>query len=123
NIVGGAFRLFQSLPMMVGFFVAAVILRKRPDWHWRFMYMAAFAAVGTIIGRLYLHFTPMDPDLVGMMVGPANLAFVLVLPISDKLRHGRIHRASWISLAVFIVFQAVLAPFALSGWWAAIATG
>lgn len=123
NVVGGAFRLFQSLPMMVGFFVAAVILRRRPDWHWRFMYMAAFAAVGTIIGRLFLHFTPMEPELIGAMVGPANLAFVLVLPISDKLRQGRVHRASWISLAVFIAFQVVVAPFALSDWWGSIATG
>ncbi|MEO0418647.1 MAG: hypothetical protein AAF249_07275 [Pseudomonadota bacterium] len=117
NIVGGAFRLLQSLPMMVGFFMAAVWLRQRPDWHWRFIYMAAYAAVGTIIGRLFLHFTPMAPDMIGVMVGPANLAFVLVLPVSDKLRQGRVHKASWISLGVFILFQIAVAPIALSGWW------
>ncbi|MBX7494010.1 hypothetical protein K3163_12415 [Qipengyuania sp. 1NDW9] len=122
NIVGGAFRLFQSLPLMLGFFVAAVWLRKRTDWHWRFMYMAAYAAVGTIIGRLFLHFTPIEPELIGALVGPANLAFVLVLPISDKLRLGKVHKASWISLAVFIAFQAVVAPFALSETWMKLVT-
>lgn len=122
NIVGGAFRLFQSLPMMAGFFLAALFMRKQPDWHWRFMYMAAFAAVGTIIGRIFLHFTPMPPEMIGVMVGPANLAFVLVLPISDKLRHGRVHRASWISLGVFIAFQLIVAPFALSETWMALVT-
>ncbi|MEM7701432.1 MAG: hypothetical protein AAF251_05795 [Pseudomonadota bacterium] len=122
NVVGGAFRLFQSLPMMVGFFTAAVFLRKRADWHWRFMYMAAYAAVGTIIARLFAYFTPMDPNLIGAMVGPANLVFVLVLPVSDKLRHGRVHKASWVSLAMFIAFQAVIAPLALSEWWASLVT-
>ncbi|MFN2098824.1 hypothetical protein [Altererythrobacter sp. MF3-039] len=123
NIVGGAFRLLQSLPMMAGFFIAAYLLRARPGWHWRFMYMAAFAAVGTIIGRLFQYYTPMPPEMIGAMVGPANLAFVLVLPISDKLRHGRVHKASWISLAVFIAFQAVVAPFAFSDTWIGFATG
>lgn len=122
NIVGAVFRLFQSLPMMAGFFLAAILLRKRADWHWRFMYMAAYAAVGTIIARLFTFYTSMPGETVGMMVGPANLAFVLVLPVSDKLRHGRVHPASWISLAVFVVFQAVLAPLALSEWWVTVAT-
>ncbi|MEL6485555.1 MAG: hypothetical protein AAFQ13_00225 [Pseudomonadota bacterium] len=122
NIVGGAFRLFQSLPMMVGFFVAAVILRRRTDWHWRFMYMAAYAAVGTIIGRLFLHFTPMDAQMVGIMVGPANLAFVLVLPISDKIRQGRVHPASWVSLGVFVALQIIVAPIALSEAWMSMVT-
>lgn len=122
NIVGGAFRLFQSLPMMVGFFVAAVVLRRRSDWHWRFMYMAAYAAIGTIIGRLFLHFTPVDPELIGALVGPANLACVLVLPISDKIRLGKVHRASWIALGVFVAFQAIIAPFVLSETWMQMVT-
>jgi len=55
-------------------------------------------------------------------VGPANLAFLLVLPFSDKLREARVHPASWISLAAFVAFQAIVAPIALSAWWTSLVT-
>ncbi len=122
NIMGGAFRLFQSLPMMAAFFAAAWALKRRPDWHWRFMYMAAFAAVGTIIGRLYQYYTPIPAEAIGPLVGAANLLFVLFLPVSDKIRRGRVHKASWISLGAFIGFQIFVAVLLGSGWWMNVAT-
>jgi hypothetical protein len=123
NVVGGAFRLFQSLPMMVGFFIAALMLRAKPDWHWRFMYMAAFAAVGTIIGRLYEHYTPMPDEIIGPMIGAGTLVFTLVLPVSDKLRKGRVHKASWIALGVFVLFQIIVPPISGSDAWIGMVTG
>ena len=123
NIMGGAFRLLQSLPVMAGFFLAAWMMRRRPDWHWRFMYQVGFAAIGTILGRIYLHYTPMPEELIGPMVGLGNLLFVALLPVSDKVRHGRVHPASWIGLAVFIAFQAVVVPLSASDWWLGMTTG
>lgn len=122
NIMGGAFRVLQSLPMMAGFFLAAWAHRKRPDWHWRFMYMSAYSAVGTILGRIYLYYLPVPEDAIGPLVGFGNLIAVLVLPVSDKIRHGKIHGASWISLGVFIFFQVFVMAALASGWWVRYAT-
>ena len=66
--------------------------------------------------------TPMEAQLVGIMVGPANLGFVLVLPISDKIRRGRVHPASWVSLGVFVAFQIIVAPIALGETWISMVT-
>ena len=93
NRIPASFRLFQLLPTLAGFFVAGVLMRKRPDWHWRFMLHAAYAPVGTAVGR----FVRMIPEDVMAETGPllsgGLLLGIIVFLICDKARYGRVHAA------------------------------
>lgn len=37
KVVADSFRTFQLLPLLAGLFIAGVMMRKWPDWHWRLM--------------------------------------------------------------------------------------
>lgn len=122
NHIPAAFRLFSLLPCLVLFFVLAVILKKRSDWHWRLMIHAALAPVGTAIGRFTRQLE--DPFIpAGPMINLITLIFILTLLASDKMRYGRTHPANWLGLVVFVA-SCVLALY-ISGtdWWNAMRLG
>jgi hypothetical protein len=85
NVVGSGFRLFHSTPAFVLFLIWAMKMRRRTDWHLRLMYQTAIAAIATILGRIYVFYGLMDEVLAGVMIPVGNLAFVLILPIYDRL--------------------------------------
>ena len=60
-------------------------MRRRTDWHLELMYQTAIAAIATILGRIYVFYGLMDEVLAGVMIPVGNLAFVLILPIYDRL--------------------------------------
>ena len=124
KIVSDAFRTFQLVPLLVGFFVAGVLMRKRPDWHWRLMYAAAMAPFGTIIGR-YVRMVPqfVEAQIVGQMTSLFYLVTVVALIIADFVRYRRIHPASWIGLVVVLITNVIALQIGFSDWWKAIALG
>jgi hypothetical protein len=123
NVVGGGFRLFHSTPAFVLFLCLAIGMRRRTDWHLRFMYQTAIAAIATILGRIYLFYGQLPENIISPLIPIGNLAFVLLLPVYDFLKYRRVHPASWIGLAAFIVFQAIASPIVFSDFWINIATG
>jgi hypothetical protein len=122
NIVGGGFRLFHSTPAFALFLVAAIVLRRRADWHLRFMYQTAIAAVATVLGRIYLYWAQLPEAVAAPLIPLGNLLFVLLLPIYDYLAYRRVHPASWIGLGAFFVFQAIVTPIVFSDLWIDYAT-
>lgn len=123
NIVGGGFRLFHSTPAFVIFLIAALALRRRTDWHLRFMYQTAIAAVATVLGRLYIFYGQIPETAVGPLIPVSNLVFVLLLPVYDFIKYRKIHPASWIGVGVFFVFQIGVPPIVFSDFWTNFATG
>ena len=91
-----------SLALFSVLVVAAVRLRRRPDWHKRLMAVGCFVIIGPAIARL---------EHVGLAVPvPAVLLLLLVLlAVYDLVALGRLHRATiWSSLVVVVALAAVL---------------
>jgi len=123
NIVGGGFRLFHSTPAFIVFLIAAIAMRRRADWHLRFMYQTAIAAIATILGRIYIYVFAMEGGQAAIMIPIGNLAFVLILPLYDFVKYRKVHPASWIGVAGFMAFQIVATPIVFSQSWVNFATG
>ncbi|MBX7541684.1 hypothetical protein [Qipengyuania sphaerica] len=120
--VSDAFRTFQLTPLLVGFFIWGVLMRRRPDWHWRLMYASAIAPFGTVIGR-YVRMVPeiIDPTMVGQMTSLFYTLTAVVLLVYDFVRYRRLHPASLIGLAVIIVTTVIVLQIGFSDWWQGIA--
>jgi hypothetical protein len=91
-----------SLVLFSILLVAAVRLRRRPDWHKRLMAVCCFIIIGPAIARL---------ERLGLAVPvPAVLLLLLAaLAVHDLVGLRRLHRATmWSSLLVLVALAAVL---------------
>ena len=123
NRFAGAFRLFQTLPSLMIFFFGALLLRRRTDWHWRWMYLAAFTPFNTISHRLLVNYSNMaEPDIMPL-VGLLTLLPVVLLPIYDKIAHPKVHAASWMGLAIVVVLQGVAFSMLSTQFWGDLING
>ncbi len=87
------------------------------------MLHAAYAPVGTAIGRL-VRLIP-DPPFGG---GGPFLSLILLLGIigilaSDKIRYGRVHLANWLGLIFYILTVPLSLSVANSNWYARLSLG
>lgn len=122
NLTPAAFRMFQLLPTLAIFFAAAVLLRRRPDWHWRLMIHAALAPIGTALVR-FARMIPDPPLPPGPLVTLSVLLVIIGLLVSDRGRYGRFHPANWIALAAHVATTALSLAIAGSQWYERIALG
>lgn len=93
--------LFGNLVSVLGFaacFVAGVKLRATPAAHKRLMTWASLVIIGPASFRLVR-----DLGLSPIASVPAQFVFVLLLFGYDRLRSRRIHRVSWIGLAILML--------------------
>ena len=123
NRFAASFRLFQTLPAMVIFFGAALLLKRRTAWHWRFMYLAAFSAFNTVTHRLLKYYSDMPEADIMPLVGLLTLVPVVILPIYDKIAHGTVHPASWIGLVLMFVLQSIAFSILSTAFWAGLVNG
>ena len=83
-----------------GFAAAAIGMRRRTDWHRRLMYCGMASLTGPGLGRLL----PMP--LFIPWAWWVNQFFVALFPIvgilADQHRHGRVHRAYWWGMGLFV---------------------
>lgn len=122
NLIPASFRLFQLLPTLAGFFIAAVLMRKRMDWHWRLMFHAAYAPVGTALGR-FVRMVPDLPEGGGPILSALMLVGLIAIAASDKVRYGRVHAANWIGLAFYIATVPLSLWIAGTDWFNDMALG
>ena len=120
NRFAASFRLFQTLPAMVIFFGAALALKRKTAWHWRFMYLAAFSAFNTVTHRLLKYYSGMEEADIMPLVGLMTLLPVVILPIYDKLEHGKVHPASWIGLLLMFALQGLAFSILSTPFWASL---
>lgn len=123
KVISDSFRTFQLVPLMLGFFVAGVMMRRRPDWHWRLMYLAAITPFGTVVGRYVRAADQMFPTegIAGPVLTFINLLIFIALIVYDLVRYRRVHRASWIGLVAFLATTALSLSIGFSDWWQGIA--
>ena len=106
-----------SLLGFVGLTVAAVIMRKRTDWHARLHICGMTMIMGPAFGRLL----PM-PLLIPYAFEAAGFAagmFLIAGMVRDRRRLGAVHLAWWwglATLAVLILAPNVLAPSPFGDW-------
>ncbi len=94
------------------FITAAIVLRRRTDWHRRLMYCAALQLIAPAFGRLL----PMP--LLGRW-GVFAIAGTLLLYAGigiafDLARYRRVHPAWWWGVAAIIILPLSLGPIAFS---------
>ncbi len=105
-----------GLLAFAGMIVAAVVMRRRTDWHRRLIMSAMAAILGPAFGRLM----PMPlfiPSGLGWEVSNSiGLIFILVGMAADKRRLGAVHPAWFVGLAVGLGWIALGQLLAYQPW-------
>lgn len=85
-----------SLVVFSGLVTAALVWRHHRDWHRRLMVVASIMIIGPAIARL-------QGLGLAVPVPAVLLGLLMVLGVHDKVRLGRIHRATVVSTSVVLV--------------------
>lgn len=106
-----------SVLLFVAFTVAAIVMRKRTDWHARLHICGMTMIMGPGFGRLLP--TPLFIPYAFEVTGIVALVFIFAGMIRDRRKFGRAHPAWWVGLAgmaALIVIPKILAPSAFGEW-------
>ena len=108
-----------SLSIFLAFVVAAVAMRRRPDWHKRLMLLATVVVLWPAFFR-FRHLMPFVPrPEIWLALVLADLP-ILVAAIRDKIRCGRVHPVwLWFGTALFLEQAFEVAMFETDAWRAA----
>jgi len=106
-------RFFFAIPMGDMFVfgalaLAGILMRRRTDWHKRFMLLASISVITAAVARFLVQVGMGGP---GLFVGTD--LFVLAVVIYDLATRGRVHPATLWGGAAVVIFKPLL--FALSG--------
>ncbi|MGX7953684.1 hypothetical protein ACWPM1_14120 [Tsuneonella sp. HG249] len=106
-----------SVSLFAGFTVAAIVMRKRTDWHARLHICGMTMIMGPGFGRLLP--MPLLIPYAFEITGVVALTFIFAGMFRDRRKFGRVHPAWWIgvaAMAALIVVPKVLAPSAFGEW-------
>ena len=96
--------VFATLVLFAGFYVAALRMRRRPDWHKRLIIIASAGGMGAAMFRLCMVlFGPGSAMWLGLL--GTNL-FILAGMLRDRICDKRVHPAWWIGLFTCVVLEA-----------------
>ena len=116
--------VFLAIPIGVvlsfGIFVgAALLVRRRSDWHKRLMLIASLAVLTPAIARI-----PVDAIHSGGILVFLALTDLLVISCAawDAVRNRRLHPAFGWGMLFLILWQPAMLAFARSSAWKSIAT-
>jgi len=109
-----AFQLFDIVLVFVILVSLAIYLRRRSDYHKRFMTLAMLSVLGPALTRLPLPFIANHNIPVAIAMA---ISCVLICVIADTIRNRRLHPAfGWGgSLVIGSIF--VIGAFAQSSFW------
>jgi hypothetical protein len=105
----------QLVPIVLVFVILmclAVAMRRRPDYHKRFMTLAMLTVIGPAVVRL--------PGIDDQNIPAAivvNILLVLICAVADAIRNRRLHPAFGWGAALVIGSIFVMAPLAQTQWW------
>ncbi|MEO6225756.1 MAG: hypothetical protein ABIO80_07905, partial [Sphingomicrobium sp.] len=96
--------------------IAAIVWRRRPDWHKRLIVLATIQVLWPAFFRLR-HLLPMVPKPEISLALVLAYSPILVAALRDKLRYGRIHPV-WLFVAPALVIEQSLevALFGIAPW-------
>jgi hypothetical protein len=93
--------VFATLVLFAGFYLAALRLRRRPEWHKRLMIVTSVGGMGAATFRLCMVlFGPGSAVWLGLL--GSNL-FIVAGIVRDRLYDKRVHPAWWIGLSTCVV--------------------
>ena len=96
--------VFATLVLFAAFYVAALRMRRRSDWHRRLMIVASVGGMGAATFRLSMVlFGPSSAMWLGLL--GSNL-FIVAGIVRDGLCDKRVHPAWWIGLSTCVVLEA-----------------
>lgn len=96
--------VFATLALFAGFYVAALRMRRRPDWHKRLILVASVGGMGAATFRLAMViFGPEHAVPIGVL---GSNVFILAGMARDRLRERRVHPAWWLGLLVCLGVEA-----------------
>lgn len=96
--------VFATLVLFVVFYVAALRMRRRPDWHKRLIIIASVGGMGAATFRLCMVlFAPDSAMWLGLL--GSNL-FLVAGMVRDILRDKRVHPAWWTGLTTCVALEA-----------------
>jgi hypothetical protein len=101
-----------------GLTAAAIVMRRRTDWHRRLHYTGMAFLIGPAFGRLLP--MPLLAPYAGWGVFAAVMLFPIAGMIADLRRTGHVHRAWWWGVATLITAQCLMSIIAYSPVGAAI---
>jgi len=96
--------VFATLVLFAAFYVAALRMRRRTDWHRRLMIIASVGGMGAATFRLCMVlFGPDSAMWLGLL---GNNLFIVAGIVHDALRDKRVHPAWWIGLSTCVALEA-----------------
>lgn len=94
-----------GLVLFLGFYIAALLNRRRPDWHKRFMITAAATVIAAATWRLWVGAFGFNDWAMPAALVTTKL-FIVAGMIHDFATRREIHPAWWIGLGVSTVVEA-----------------
>ncbi len=96
--------VFATLALFITFYVAALRMRRRSDWHKRLMIIASVGGMGAATFRLCMVLFGPDSAMWLGLLG-SNL-FIVAGIVHDSLCEKRVHPAWWIGLYTCVGLEA-----------------
>lgn len=96
--------VFVTLVLFASFYVAAILMRRRTDWHKRLMIIASVGGMGAATFRLALVLNGPDSAMWLGLLG--SNVFIVAGVVHDALRDRRVHPAWWIGLTSCVALEA-----------------
>jgi hypothetical protein len=131
--LGGAFFIVPMTTIIAAFVTAAMVRRRRADWHKRFMLLATASLLNAAIARFFflaIHgggpgmrpgFGPAQPASNALVPGLLADSVILLAMIFDWRTRGRPHPAYLWGLGVTLAVQILRGPVSQTEAWAAFA--
>jgi len=101
-----------GLVLFLGFYIAALLNRSRPDWHKRFMIVAAATVIAAGMWRVIVAAFGFEDWAMPAAVGATKL-FIVAGMIHDLITRRSIHPAYWVGLITTLVVE--FGSFAIVG--------
>ncbi len=101
---------------------AIAMVTRHLDWHRRFMFGAALCLVGPSLSR-WLQVIPNVAPWTDLLPNLVADLFLIALALYDQRTLGRVHPATWCTVALLLPLH-IATPFLIgSDWWRAIGPG
>src|SRR4051794_36481196 len=135
---GDTARAFTIVPMsaivlFAGFFAAAIVNVRRPEWHKRLNLVATTALLQAAVARFFFvaatgggaglrsGLGPPPPLPVTMMAGAVTTSLIVAAMVHDWRSHGRVHPAYWWGFGISAIALPARPFVAHSSAWLATA--
>lgn len=112
-----------SLPLLIGFFAAAIANTRRPELHKRLMYLLMVGLMIPALARVFLVLLQpagaVGPPPPFVVIAPTLTAALLIVPaiLHDRRRYGRAHPVYVYGGTTLVLWTLAIVPFSGTTAW------